>query len=206
MNFQSTSLTLLARLKDPADSPLWQASWKRFLELYKEPVEVVARACYRHHTGGQEPSPGFIEDAVADVIADFYSRSQHRYDAARGRLRSFLRVLTNARVVDRLRKERPVDQRGLEEAGLQEVPAESDHESLAFRRSLLALLIEDVRSQIPMRQFEIFERVKLKSESPQYVAEDLGLSRARIDREVHKAMTTLRQLARKPEYQEELPD
>jgi RNA polymerase sigma factor (sigma-70 family) len=197
---------LLAKLRRPDDSPLWQASWKRFLELYYEPIEVVARSCYRHHTGGQEPSPGFIEDAVADVIANFYSRSQHRYDSSRGRLRGYLRMMTNARVVDLLRKERPIDHRALDEAKLDESPEESDHERQAFRRSLLAMLIEELRSQIPMRQFEIFERVKLKNQSPEYVAEDLGLTRAMVDRYIYKAMTKLRELAQQPEYRDELVD
>lgn len=40
-------------------------SWKRFLELYHEPLETAARTCYRLHTGGQEPGRGFVEDAVA---------------------------------------------------------------------------------------------------------------------------------------------
>lgn len=206
MNFPSTSLSLLSKLKHHEDSPLWQASWKRFLELYHEPITVVARSCYRHHTGGQEPSAGFVEDAVADAIADFYSRSQHRYDASKGRLRAYLRMITNARVVDRLRKERPIDHRGLEEANLSEAPAESDHERSAFHRSLLAMLIEELRCQIPMRQFEIFERVKLKHQSPDYVAEDLAITRAMVDRYVYKAMTKLRQLAQQSEYQEELAD
>ncbi len=185
---------------------MWQASWKRFLELYHEPLTVVARSCYRHHTTGQEPSSGFVEDAVADAIADFFSRSQHRYDASKGRLRAYLRMITNARVVDRLRKERPIDHRGIEEANPAEAPAESDHERSAFRRSLLAMLIEELRNQIPMRQFEIFERVKLKHQAPDYVAEDYAITRAMVDRNVYKAMTKLRQLAQRPEYQEELAD
>lgn len=206
MKFPSTSFSLLSRLKHPGDSSMWQASWKRFLELYHEPLTVVARSCYRHHTGGQEPSTGFVEDAVADTIADFFSRSQHRYDASKGRLRSYLRMIANARVVDRLRRERPIDQRALEEANLSEAPAESDHERSAFRRSLLAMLIEELRNQIPMRQFEIFERVKLKHQAPDYVAEDFAITRAMVDRQVYKAMTKLRQLAQQPEYQEELSD
>lgn len=206
MHFPTTSVSLLAKLKNPDDSPLWQASWKRFLELYYEPILVVARSCYRHHTGGQEPSPGFIEDAVADVIANFSSRSQHRYDSSKGRLRGYLRLMTNARVVDLLRKERPIDHRALDEANLDESPEESDHERQAFCSSLLAMLIEELRSQIPMRQFEIFERVKLKNQSPEYVAEDLGLTRAMVDRYIYKAMTKLRELAQQPEYRDELLD
>ena len=201
--FPPTSLNLLTKLKAGGEDGMWQVSWKRFLELYHEPIEVISRSCYRHHTGGQEPSSGFIEDAVANTVADFFTRGQHSYDKTKGRLRSYLRVLTNARVVDLLRKERPIDLRPLDDTTQSNLPAESPGESDAFARSLLASLVEDLRASIPLRQFEIFERVKLKHQSPQFVAEDLGIQRAMIDRNIHKAMTALRQLAAQPEYQEE---
>lgn len=206
MSFPSTSPSLLSKLKNPDDSPMWQASWKRFLELYHEPITVVAMSCYRQHTGGQAPSTGFVEDAVANVITEFYSRSQHRYDPSKGRLRGYLRMLTNARVVDLLRKERPIDHLELDEAALSEIPAESESEREAFQRSLLAVLIEDLRGQIPMRQFEIFERVKLKHQSPDYVAEDLAITRAMVDRYIYKAMSKLRQLAQQSDYRQEMGD
>lgn len=201
--FPPTSLNLLTKLKAGGEEGMWQVSWKRFLELYHEPIEVIARSCYRHHTGGHEPSSGFIEDAVANTVADFFARGQHSYDKSKGRLRTYLRVLTNARVVDLLRKERPIDRRPLDDTIPTGLPAESPGESDAFARSLLASLVEDLRASIPLRQFEIFERVKLKHQSPQFVAEDLGIQRAMIDRNIHKAMTALRQLAAQPEYQEE---
>lgn len=201
--FPPTSVNLLSKLKEGGEEAHWQVSWKRFLELYHEPIEVIARTCYRHHTGGQEPSSGLIEDAVANTVADFFARSQYRYDKQKGRLRTYLRVLTNARVVDLLRKERPIDQRPLDDATESGLPAESPGESDAFGRSLLATLVEDLRNRIPLRQFEIFERVKLKHQSPQFVAEDLGIARAMIDRNIHKAMTALRDLASHAEYQEE---
>ncbi len=202
-NFPPTSLNLLTKLKAGGEDGMWQVSWKRFLELYHEPIEVIARSCYRHHTGGHEPSSGFIEDAVANTVTDFFARGQYGYDKTKGRLRTYLRVLTNARVVDLLRKERPIDQRPLDDATQASLPAESPGESDAFGRSLLASLVEDLRGSIPLSQFVIFERVKLKHQSPQFVAEDLGMQRAMVDRYIHKAMTALRQLASQPEYQEE---
>lgn len=204
--FPSTSPNLLSKLREAGQDASWQVSWKRFLELYHEPIEVIARACYRHHTGGHEPSRGFIEDAVANTVADFFARGQHRYDKSKGRLRSYLRMITNARVVDLLRKERPLDHKPLLEAdeqGMPPLPEEQPSESEAFQRSLLATLVEDLRSRIPLRQFEIFERVKLKHQTAEFVAEDLGMTRAMVDRNIYKAMTVLRELATLPEYQEE---
>ena len=207
--FPATSLNLITKLKQPGEGEQWQVSWKRFLELYHEPIGVIARSCYRHHTSGHEPSSGFIEDAVANTVADFFSRGQYRYDKTKGRLRSYLRVLTNARVVDLLRKERPIDQRPLADSSEQsdsDLPAVSTQESASIHQSLLATLIEDLRNRIPLRQFEIFERVKLKHQSPQFVAEDLGIQRAMIDRNIHKAMTAMRELASQAEYQQEFFD
>jgi RNA polymerase sigma factor (sigma-70 family) len=205
MIFPNTPLNLLSKLKDPGGEAQWQISWKRFLELYHEPLTAITRACYRHHTNGHEPSSGFIEDAVANTVADFFSCSQHRYDSTKGRLRTYLRVLINARVVDLLRKERPLDFQTPSTIPEPEPipPSESGLESDSFRRALLATLVEDLRNRIPLRQFEIFERVKLKHQSPAFVAEDLGIARAMIDRNIHKAMTALRELAAQAEYQQE---
>ena len=206
MIFPDTPVTLLTKLKESEDNPHWQVSWQRFLELYHTPIEVIARSCYRHHTNGHEPSTGFIEDVVANTVADFFSRSQYRYNKEKGRLRTYLRVLINARVVDLLRKERPIDQQpilGHTDSAEADLPAESPPESDAFRRSLLATLVEDLRNRIPLRQFEIFERVKLKHQSPLFVAEDLGITLAMIYRNIHKAMRVLRDLAFQTEYQQE---
>lgn len=201
--FPSTSSTLLTLLRAAGDECSWQVSWKRFLELYHEPLTVIARACYRHHSGGQEPSAEFVEDAVAAVTAGFFTKSQYRYTAERGRLRTYLRVLVNARVVDALRRERPAARCDIGTDEVVALPDEGASEREAFHRALLATLVEDLRNQVPLRQFEIFERVKLKQESPEAVAEDLGMRRAAIDRSIYKTMTKLREIARRSEYQEE---
>jgi len=131
------------------------------------------------------------------VVSAFSQR-----DGAQRVSRRYLRVLINARVVDLLRKERPLDQHPLESSP-DTAPGESAPETAAFRQSLLATLVEDLRNQIPLRQFKIFERLKLKHQSPEYVAEDFGIPRAMVDRSIHKAMTKLRELAAHDEYQEE---
>jgi len=204
--FVTTSHKFILDLMKGRGDPCWQKSWMRFLELYHKPMEAVARSCYRHHTGGQEPSSGFIEDAVANTVADFFANGQYRYDRKKGKLRTFLRQIINARVVDLLRKERPVDQQPL--SGLPHedeacIPTESVDEGNVFRQSLLASLIEDLRRVLTSRQFDVFERVKLQHQSPAVVARDLEMQRAMVDRYVYKAMSCLRQLALKPEYQQE---
>ena len=201
--FPTTPATLLTRLREPGEGHYWEVSWKRFLELYHEPLCVTARACYRHHASGCDPSGEIVEDVVATVVADFFSKDQYRYDANKGRLRTYLRVLTNARAVDMLRKEQPAAQNLPRAPEPVSLPDEADEEKTAFHSALLATLVEDLRNQIPLRQFEIFERVKLKHQAPETVAADLGIRRAAIDRSVYKTITKLREIARRSEYQEE---
>ena len=69
--------------------------------------------------------------------------------------------------------------------------------------SLLATLIEDLRECIPLRQFEIFEMVKLKGMPPDQAAAELGIKRGVVDNNIYKVMKRLREIAAKPEYQDE---
>jgi RNA polymerase sigma factor (sigma-70 family) len=206
MSLPTTPLTLLAKLKNSADIRLWDASWKRFHELYHQPILLMVRSAYRSRSGGMEPSTSFIEEAAAAVISDFSGRSHQRYDPSKGRLRTYLRVIVNARVVDMLREEQPLNRRDLDDAAFIDDLIDDSFEKRAFFQSLLASLIEDLRCQIPLRQFEIFERVKLEFQAPDEVARDLGIKRARVDREIHKAKTRLEEIASSIDYQEEFAD
>ncbi len=203
MPLPDTSLSLLSRLRDEGDHAGWQVSWKRFLELYQGPLMAMGTGIYRHHTGNAVPPQEVIEDVVATVVVDFFKRD--RFDPARGRLRTYLRVLTNARIVDMLRKEKPLDHDSI--ADLEELakalPAESPEEERSFQQALLATLIEDLREQIPLRQFEIFEMVKLKGIAPDAAAAELGVNRGVIDNTIYKVMIRLREIAASPEYEEE---
>jgi len=204
MSLPDTSLSLLSRLRDEGDSAGWQVSWKRFLELYQGPLMAMAASIYRHRTGHAAPPQQTVEDVVASVVVDFFKRD--RFDPERGRLRTYLRVLTNARVVDLLRKEKPLAQNSIGADGeklVEGIPAESQDEERSFQQALLATLIEDLREQIPLRQFEIFEMVKLKGVSPDEAATELGVHRRVIDNTIYKVMSRLREIASNPEYQEE---
>jgi RNA polymerase sigma factor (sigma-70 family) len=203
MPLPATSLSLLSRLRDEDDHAGWQVSWKRFFELYNGPLMAMASGIYKHHTGNAIPPQPVIEDVVATVVMDFFKRD--RFNPERGRLRAYLRVLTNARIVDILRKEKPLDHDSIadREELAQSVPAESPEEERSFKQALLATLIEDLREKIPLRQFEIFEMVKLKGISPDAAAAELGVRRGVIDNTIYKVMTRLREIASSPEYEEE---
>lgn len=199
-----TSLSLLSRLRDEGNELAWQVSWKRFVELYHTPLIAIAAAVYRSHTGNAVPSQQFLEDTVSKVVIEFFTKK--RFDPERGRLRTYLRMLTNAKVVDALRKDGAFNHRPFEEGESEpalKLPSETHGEKESFERSLLNTLIEDLRAQIPMRHFEIFEMVKLKQMAPEQVAEELGIKRNVVDNTVYKVMKRLREISAKPEYQDE---
>jgi RNA polymerase sigma-70 factor (ECF subfamily) len=199
-----TPISLLLRLRDEDKQAVWQVSWKRFLELYYGPLTAMASGIYRHHTGESVPPQDVLEDVVAQVVSEFFKRNQ--FDPGRARLRTYLRVLTNARVVDFLRKQRPLNHVPLDSPDVQipeETPGESAEEARTFQQSLLATLIEDLRETIPLRHFQIFEMVKLHGMPPGEVAAELGVSRGVVDNTVYKVMQRLREIASAPEYQGE---
>jgi RNA polymerase sigma factor (sigma-70 family) len=165
---------------------------------------AAAAGIYRHHTKTEMPSREFLEDIVSSVVAEFFTRN--RFEPERGRLRTYLRMITNSKVVDFLRKNSPFRVRSLDDIdqhpGL-EIPAETTEETASFVKSLLATLIEDLRESIPLRQFEIFEMVKLKGMPPDQAAAELGIKRGVVDNNIYKVMKRLREIAAKPEYQDE---
>ncbi len=200
----NTPISLISVLRNEENQLAWQASWRRFLELYNGPLLAMAAGIYRHHTGNATPPQSVLEDVVSTVVVDFFTKN--RFDRERGRLRTYLRTLTNRRMVDMLRKQRPLNHLSLDADGTslpESVPEETPEETLSFQQSLLATLIEDLRENIPMRHFQIFEMVKLKGQSPETVAEELGVSRGVVDNTVYKVMRRLKETAGKPEYQNE---
>jgi RNA polymerase sigma-70 factor (ECF subfamily) len=199
-----TPLSLLVRLRDEDNQSVWQVSWKRFLELYNAPLLAMASGIYRHHTGGAIPPQNVLEDVVAKVVVGFFKRNH--FDPSKGRLRTYLRLLVNARTVEFLRKDRPLNYVSLddENSNVEGVlPKETPEECQSFQQALLATLIEDLRETIPLRHFQIFEMVKLQEMSAEQVALELGVSRGVVDNTVYKVMQRLREIASAPEYQAE---
>jgi RNA polymerase sigma factor (sigma-70 family) len=200
----TTSISLLSRLRDEGNELVWQVSWKRFVELYHTPLIAIAAGIYRSHTGNAIPSEQFLEDTVSKVVIKFFTKN--RFDPERGRLRTYLRMLTNSTIVDTLRKDGAFNHRPMDENEHQselEVPFETPSEKETFNWSLLNTVIEDLRSQVPLRQFEIFEMTKLKGMSPDQVASELGVKRNVVDNTVYKVMKRLREISARPEYQDE---
>lgn len=199
---------LLSKLKNPDLGLDWQASWNKFFEAYSPFLRAMCANSYRFHTGGKVPPEQVLEDAVATIIADFCSKSQHRFDARRGNIRGFLKTLCNARIVDHLRKETKLvafgDWKDLAERSMDAVaPDVFSGEEEICRFALLKSLIEHLRTRFSPRQFAIFERVKLEGHSVEQVAADLGVRRGVIDNTIYRVMRVLREVASHAEFKSE---
>jgi RNA polymerase sigma-70 factor (ECF subfamily) len=159
----------------------------------------MAAAAYTKFTGGGRPPQEFVEDVVANVIVDVFTRN--RFDPKRGKFRSYLAMLAYRRTVDLLRKTRPLDNILMEEEWSERPAPELDESE--YNKALLATMIAELRETIPHKWFSIFEQVKLQGIPPAKVAEELNESRGVVDNTVFKAMQKLREIAVKPEYQTE---
>ena len=74
----------------------------------------------------------------------------------------------------------------------------------AFRSALLGTLLAALHAEVSPRTYLIFELVKLNGESPEEVAEQLGVQRNVIDNTIFKAMRKLREISKREEILQEL--
>ena len=93
MHLPTTSLNLISRLRDEGDHAGGHVSWKRFQEVYHQPLLAMTWTLYRTYAGHAAPSQQVIEDVVASGVVGFFKKD--RFDDDCGRLRTYLRRLTN---------------------------------------------------------------------------------------------------------------
>ena len=168
----TTRASLLFRLRDWQDHD----AWVEFVSLY-EPV--VYRLLRRHG----------LQDADArEVMQDLLlavSRSIDRWDPAkeRGSFRGWLRQVARNLVINWLkqRERRAVVTGGSDlQAMLDNLPAESGPESVAFdqelRRALFQRAAEQVRGEVQPATWQAFWETAVAGTSPADAAQKLGLS------------------------------
>ena len=165
-----TRESLIARLPDHADT----AAWEEFVQLYEPLIYGIGR---RH---GLQPNDAC--DLVQEVLLAV-AKSVERFepDERRGRFRSWLfRVAKNQSLL-KLRtlngQARGVG--GTESiARLNEVadPRTAEQEFVtAFRRRAFRWAARKVRDQVQQVTWEAFARTAIDSQSPQEVAQQLGI-------------------------------
>ncbi len=212
MEFPATPRTLIARLRDQADPLRWQETWQEFFDLYHAVILVCVRGSLSRKGWTQVPAHD-VEDIVVTLMQDLYAPGAEQIDVQNYRFRQMLRMLAHRRTVDFIRRQQ---KRRLEVGGdaalgvaaqnlaaMQNVGEESPEEAEAFQQAALITLLDTLRKEVSFQVFLIFDLVKFKGQSPEQVAEELGVKRGVVDNGVYKAMQKLKEIAQRPELKQE---
>jgi len=207
--FQDTPVSLLSCLQENRGGFPNEKAWSAFFNLYHGPIRAVALSVFRRYNWKHVPD-AILDDVILDVVTSFF-KADFSYDPSRGKFRHYLRQLTTWRVKDtlaRLPKGLSLPFEEVAEAELSASSLQPDGELEArevevYRATLLATLLEDVRSRVSPQTFLMFEMVKIFGCSPEEVAARFKVKRNVVDNASHRVLKKLRELALQPEYRKE---
>ena len=177
----STRRTLLGRLKNWED----KESWREFFDLYWKLIFGVA------------VQAGLTEAEAQDVVQETLiavakAMPSFKYDRERGSFKGWLMQLTQWRIADQFRKRRPHDagrqKRSRTETGTSTIERIPDPASLLqesvwdreWEQCLLERAMERVRTQVPARQYQIFDLYVVKRWPVEKVAATLGVNPGQV--------------------------
>lgn len=179
--FEQTRRSLLVRMKNWED----QASWQEFFDSYWKLIYSSARKSGLTEEEAQDTVQETIL-AVAKNIKSF------NYDPARCTFKSWLRLITQQRIIWQLRK-RPPSNRPLSPScdlsdrtsTIEKIadPAGQELEEIwdtEWETNLMSAALERVRRQVKPRQFQIFDLYVLQNWPVREVAKTLRISAARV--------------------------
>lgn len=161
-----TSAGLLERLRDPQDS----SAWRRFFGLYAPLLFEHARARGLAPADAEE-----VRDQCWDIV--IRRMKDFVYDPARGRFKSWLFKIINARIVDRLRRRRAESLHTGDLAALG--GRQSDPVVLweaQWREEHLRHCFERARTRVSERVFQAFELLLVHDRSVTAVCDELGMN------------------------------
>lgn len=209
--FPDTPVSLLSCIEGRRGGMPYQDAWRSFFDLYHGPIRVAALSTFRRYNWQQVPED-LLEEIIADVVVSFF-KTEFSYDPARGRFRNYLRKLTEWRILDKLGTlpvKSPALLESLKEADLADnieshrPDGELDEkEQEAYRATLFATMLEDVRNRVSPQTFVMFEMTKVHGCDPASVAKQFGVKRNVVDNATHRVLNKLRELACQPEYRKE---
>lgn len=186
-----TSLTLLERLRDPADSD----AWLRFHEFYSPIIRV-----WLVRRGLQEQDANDVQQEVLRVAVVDLPKFGH--NGHTGALRCWLRTaVSNQLRTFWRRKKRAADAVGGSEhqriAEQLEDPNSAmsqawDHE---YRRAVCVRLLENVAHEFEGKTMEAFRKVALEGQSAKEVASGLGMTANAVRIAQSRVLQRMRQIA-----------
>ena len=145
---QTTSLTLLERVRQPDD----QSAWNRFVSLYTPLLFAFARRA------------GMNDNDAADVVQDVFlvlmaELPGFEYDVARKNFRGWLKTITVNKCRERKRRRVLATARGGDDGGLSDVVDDAAVEAFwdgEYRELLLGQILQSVRTQFEPDSWQAF--------------------------------------------------
>lgn len=163
-----TRATLLQRLK--ADGSSREIAWAEFVALYGPIIARFARA--------RGVRPEDVEEVVQDVVAGFFAaQPKFVYDPARGRFRAYLMACVSNAVRTQLRRASGAASAMPERAECASTVSDPDWDA-AWKSSALDSALARLRERYSDNTtFQAFEAVVIRGQTPEVVADALGISR-----------------------------
>lgn len=176
-----TRASLLARIRNPED----QAGWREFDRVYRRLLCGVARRWGLNETEAEDVA----QDTMVSVLK---SMPGFEYRPETCSFKSWLRRLTESRIVDFLRRRQSAEggRRGVEGGlgngkAVEEMadPHEPDLEAVweaEWREAVVELALVKLKCRVRPQPYQIFYLLAVKEQSAREVARRLGVSLARV--------------------------
>lgn len=172
---EATRVSLLARLKDPADHDGWQ----RFFDTYARVIHALALKA------GLSSSEA--DDALQETLISVAGEMPgFDYDRSRGSFKGWLFRIARRRIADQFRKRarqqrQPTDPDAvideLADPATDPLSAAWDEE---WRANRLQLAIEQVKRKVSPRQWQMFDLAALQGWPADRITALLGVNRAQV--------------------------
>ncbi len=186
-----TRLSLLIRIRNPAD----QAAWQEFVEIYRPVILRFAR-----QKGMQAADAEDVAQVVLAAVAKAVEQREH--DPHRAKFRTWLQRVANNAILNALTRERP--DRGTGGSAFQaaleheESPGgpDSDLLRLEYRREVFRWAARQVRQEFRQDTWNAFWRTAIEGRSVEAVAKELAknpgaiyAARSRVMRRIQEKVT-----------------
>ena len=164
----TTSLTLLERLREPRND----AAWDRFVSLYSPLLFAFARRA------------GMNDNDAADVVQDVFlvlmaELPRFEYDAARKNFRGWLKTITVHKCRERQRRRASAMAQGGEDGGLSDVADDVTVEAFwedEYQKQLVARALEIMQAEFEPTTWQACWQTTVEDRPAVDVAAELGIT------------------------------
>lgn len=162
-----------------------EIGWEEFFDSYKELLYSVVMQ--------NNIDPSDADDVVQQTMLAVFNGGAFAYDKSKnGTFRSWLGGIVRHKVVDHLRKRKPTEV--LNEEIADSAPVADQMFLKEYRKHILTLAINEMRSQVTPEAFEAFQLCVLRNMSDNDAAELLGAKPNTVTIRKRRCMETLRKI------------